>query len=102
MHGHSDSQYVFLIMRKTTCLNILMKLQHADSGSPLCQYRAYRQPVCPAAPHSLTSAEDRFHHPLHFVLAFWYLSTKLISRKFKYFCHSVREPLTKTTYVDQA
>ena len=101
MHGYSDSQYVFLIMRKTTCLNILMKLQHADSGSPLCQYRAYRQPVCPA-PHSLTSAEDRFHHPLHFVLAFWYLSTKLISRKFKYFCHSVREPLTKTTYVDQA
>ena len=65
MHGYSDSQYVFLIMRKTTCLNILMKLQHADSGSPLCQYRAYRQPVCPAAPHSLTSAEDRFHHPLH-------------------------------------
>lgn len=34
----------FLIMRKTTCLKILMKLQHADSGNPLCQCRAYRQP----------------------------------------------------------
>lgn len=44
MHDCSDSQNVFLITRKTTCLKILMKWQHADSGNPLYQYRAYRQP----------------------------------------------------------
>ena len=61
MYDYSDSQCAFLIMRNTTCLKILVKLQHADRSNSPYQNRPRRQAqtVYPSASHSLASPEQR-------------------------------------------
>lgn len=101
MYDYSDSQCVFLIMRKTTCLKILVKLQHADRATlhiHTGHIDRHKQSI-PVRPTAWPHPSREVSSSRAFCVGLLLFIYQQISRRFKYFCHSVREPLTETTHL---